>query len=320
MNRLLKSQSANSFSRVLVTGGSGFIGHHLIKALIDSGAKINVVSRKDIHLPSGISLYKGDLSDPIFVNECIMKCNPTTIFHLAANKERSVLFSAFSRGIENNLTASLNIFEAANKLEGLNSIVVLGTAEEYGNNNCPFVEDMRELPVSAYSFSKMCVTKLCEVVCFLYRMPVVIMRASLAYGPGQSTDMFLPALIKSLIGNKAFPMTAGEQTRDFIYVSDLVDAIIKAAQSEKLIGRVTNVGSGFSVKLKDVALRVERMLGRSGMVQLGTLDYRQGEIMDYVVDNSKIKELLGWFPKVSLEEGLMRTINSFPESEMWKNH
>jgi len=316
---LLKGQSANSFNQILVTGGSGFIGHHLINALSDDPeTRISVISRKDIHLPSGISLYKGDLRDPIFVNECIMKCKPSTIFHLAANKERSPLFSAFSRGLEDNLISSLNVFEAASKLEGLNSIVVLGTAEEYGNNNCPFVEDMREFPVSAYSFSKVCVTKLCEVVHFLYRMPVVIMRPSLAYGPGQSTDMFLPALIKSLIGNKAFPMTAGEQTRDFIYVSDLVDAIIKAAQSEKLIGSVTNVGSGSSVKLKDVALKVEQMLGRSGVVQLGALKYRQGEIMEYVVDNSKIKELLGWFPKVSLEEGLMHTINSFSETEMGK--
>lgn len=319
MNRLLKGRSANSFSRILVTGGSGFIGRHLIKALIDSETRINVVSRKDIDLPSGAILHIGDLRDPIFVNDCIMTCKPSTIFHLAANKERSPLFSAFSRGLEDNLISSLNIFEAANKLEGLNSIVVLGTAEEYGNNNCPFVEDMRELPVSAYSFSKMCVTKLCEVLHRLYRMPFVIIRPSLAYGPGQSADMLLPALIKSLIGNKAFPMTAGEQTRDFIYVSDLVDVIIKAAQSEKLIGRVTNVGSGSSVKLKDVALRVEQILGRSGMVQLGTLDYRQGEIMDYVVDNSKIKELLDWAPRVSLEEGLMYTIKSFLESEMRKS-
>ena len=244
-----------------------------------------------------------------------MKCNPTTIFHLAANKERSVSFSAFSQGIENNLIASLNIFEAASKLEELNTIVVLSTAEEYGNNNCPFVEAMREFPVSAYSFSKVCVTKLCEVVHFLYRIPVVTLRVSLAYGPGQSTDMFLPALIKSLMGNKTFPMTEGEQTRDFIYVNDLVDAIIKIAQSEKLIGHIVNIGSSSSVKLKDVALRVERMLGKSGMVQLGALDYRLGEIMDYVMDTSKINNLLGWFPKVSLEEGLMATINSFLESK-----
>lgn len=312
---MLKGRNANSLSRVLVTGGNGFIGRHLVNALIDFKTKINVVSRKNIDLSADVILHIGDLRDPVFVNECIMKCNPTTIFHLAANKERSVSFSAFSQGIENNLIASLNIFEAASKLEELNTIVVLSTAEEYGNNNCPFVEAMREFPVSAYSFSKVCVTKLCEVVHFLYRIPVVTLRVSLAYGPGQSTDMFLPALIKSLMGNKTFPMTEGEQTRDFIYVNDLVDAIIKIAQSEKLIGHIVNIGSSSSVKLKDVALRVERMLGKSGMVQLGALDYRLGEIMDYVMDTSKINNLLGWFPKVSLEEGLMATINSFLESK-----
>ena len=312
---MLKGRNANSLSRVLVTGGNGFIGRHLVNALIDFKTKINVVSRKNIDLSADVILHIGDLRDPVFVNECIMKCNPTTIFPLAANKERSVSFSAFSQGIENNLIASLNIFEAASKLEELNTIVVLSTAEEYGNNNCPFVEAMREFPVSAYSFSKVCVTKLCEVVHFLYRIPVVTLRVSLAYGPGQSTDMFLPALIKSLMGNKTFPMTEGEQTRDFIYVNDLVDAIIKIAQSEKLIGHIVNIGSSSSVKLKDVALRVERMLGKSGMVQLGALDYRLGEIMDYVMDTSKINNLLGWFPKVSLEEGLMATINSFLESK-----
>jgi len=203
---------------------------------------------------------------------------------------------------------SLNLFSAATKLTKLRAIVTAGTAEEYGQNEAPFDEYMRESPVSAYSFSKTCVTHLCEVFYAIHKLPCITVRPALAYGPGQNFDMFLPALINTLLKNEQFPMTLGQQTRDYSYISDLVDAFIRAALNGDTRGQIYNVGSGKPVKISEIALLVEKILDKKKLVQLGKINYRSAEIMNYVVDYSKANEKLGWLPKVSLEEGLKRTI------------
>ena len=297
--------------RILVTGANGFIGSHLIKALSLHGAEVGAIVRKPTELPSVSAIYIGDLKDSAFVHRCVKKCDPQIIFHLAAYKERTPELSAFLTAIDNNLIGSLHLFAAAKKLRNLCSVIVIGTAEEYGHSDCPFVENMRESPVNAYSFSKSCVTLLCDVLHTVHKIPCTIIRPTLAYGPGQDTDMFLPALIDSVIKNKPFPMTLGEQTRDFVYVSDVVEALLKAVEYEESKGTIINIGSGHAVKIAKVAMMVEDLLGKSGLIQIGKLEYREGEIMEYVVDNTKAREVLDWKPLVGLEEGLKHTIEYF---------
>lgn len=299
--------------RVLITGANGFVGQYLTAELAGQGALISIFTRKPAHHPFVLKEYVGDLRDTAFVNACVKQSNPEVIFHLAAYKERSSEMSAFSAAIEINLIGSLNLFAAAMGLKSLHSIVVVGTAEEYGQNICPFIEGMRESPVTAYSFSKTCMTHLCEVLNKIHKMPFVVLRPTIAYGPGQNTDMFLPALIKSLILNEPFPMTQGRQTRDFIYITDLVDALIRASQCENISGHIFNIGSGFPILIADLAFMVEKLLKKSGLVQIGKVNYRRREVMEYYVDNVKARELLGWTPKVGIEEGLMKTIDYYCE-------
>lgn len=300
-------------SRVLITGANGFIGRYLTTALAKQGAVISILTRKPTHLPFTHEEYIGDLRDAEFVDACIEQSNPKVIFHLAAFKERSSDLSVFSAAIQNNLIGSLHLFAATMKLQEAPLIVIMGTAEEYGQNICPFVEGMRESPVSAYSFSKLCVKHLCEVLNNQYKMPFVIVRPTLAYGPGQNTDMFLPALIKALITNSPFSMTWGKQTRDFIYITDLVDALIRAAIYPNINGQIINIGSGLPISLADTALMVQKLLKKTGLLQIGKIDYRPGEVMEYYVDITRAQQLLEWKPKVKLEQGLINTINFYCE-------
>ncbi|NLW34545.1 MAG: NAD-dependent epimerase/dehydratase family protein, partial [Syntrophorhabdus aromaticivorans] len=145
----------------------------------------------------------------------------------------------------------------------------------------------------------------------LYRLPVVVLRPTLAYGPGQGTDMFMPSLIRSLVEERSFVMTPGEQTRDFLYITDLVDALIKTSVAQGVQGEIINIGSGTPVRLLDLVAMVEGMLDKKGLVRIGGRDYRPDEIMDYHVDTSKVKRLIGWEPRISLEEGIKLTIESF---------
>lgn len=303
--------SALNDQRVLVTGASGFIGYHLIAALLELKAEVSVLDRFAPDPKLNVDVHLGDMRDKAFVAGCVEKIDPDIVFHLAAYKERSASFASFYEAIDVNVIGSLNLFEAVAGLSNLRSIVVMGTAEEYGYAEPPFVEGDRELPVSAYSFSKLCVTHLCEVVKNIYNMPCVVVRPTIAYGPGQGTDMFLPALIRSVINSVPFAMTPAKQTRDFIYVTDLVEALLLAALNGNAVGQTINIGSGQPISIANVALQVERMLGKSDLIQIGAKDYRCGEIMSYCVDCSKAGKLLDWTAKVNFDEGLARTIDYY---------
>ncbi len=294
--------------KVLVTGADGFIGQHLVQKLLEQSARVSVLSRREGKPRLPVKKYMADLKDPFGVESCVLMADPEFIFHLAAQKTRSPKLADFENAIQENLMGSLHLFAAMKGLEGLESAVVVGTAEEYGNTSSPFREKEREAPVSSYSYSKLCITQLCQALYALQGMPLTVIRPSLAYGPGQPGDMFLPALIRSLAEDKPFAMSLGEQTRDYIYIDDLVEALLRAAQTQGLGGEIINVGSSIPLRISDLALKTEKMMAKKDMIRLGAISYRAGEIMDYFVDNTKARELLSWEPRVGIEEGLRRTI------------
>lgn len=298
-------------ARAFVTGASGFIGRHLVASLAAGGAVVSRLEHQHRSSASPGEVHVGDLRDAAFVARAVQACTPDVIFHLAAFKQRSARIDDFALALETNVLGSLNLFSAAATLPRLKAIVVMGTAEEYGHNVAPFVETMREQPVNAYSQSKQSLTHLCEVLYQLHRLPVVVLRPTIAYGPGQSTDMFLPALIRSLLAGVPFPMTAGGQTRDFVYVSDVVDAMQLAATREGVAGQILNIGSGQPVTIAALAHKVAAITGIPGLLQTGKLPYRPGEVMAYSVDTAKAFALLGWAPRIGLDQGLAATIEHF---------
>ena len=298
-------------TKTLVTGAAGFIGQHLLAALAAGGAKIATLDHHRSPRDGSSESHVGDLRDAAFVARAVRESAPDLIFHLAAFRQRSTGINDFVRALETNVLGSLHLFAAAAAQSSLKAIVVMGTAEEYGRNAAPFLETMRELPVSAYSHSKQALTHLCEVLHDLHGLPAVVLRPSIAYGPGQSSDMFLPALIRSLLADTPFPMTAGEQTRDFVYVSDVVDAMLLAATGTGLAGQILNIGSGQPVTIAALAHKVAALTGKPQLLQVGKLPYRHGEIMSYTVDTAKARALTGWSPQVGLEKGLAATIDFF---------
>jgi len=297
--------------RVLITGANGFIGGHLVAALNARGALISVIDRSPSSDTRCSMHFAGDLRDAAFVADAVNQANPEIIFHLAAFKERTSEIEAFAEAIAVNVMGSLNLFTAAKKLTALRSVVVIGTAEEYGRIPCPFTENSREQPINAYSFSKVCLTHLCHVLNDIYRLPFVVLRPTLAYGPGQHTDMFLPALIQSVLHDRPFPMTLGRQTRDFLYISDLVDALLRAAVAPSAVGQIINLGSGRSISLGDLARTIENTIGKTGIAQIGARPYRIGEVMEYQISIRKAAELLNWSAATSLEDGIRATIEYY---------
>lgn len=224
---------------------------------------------------------------------------------------RTSEFDAIYDMIGNNLIGTVNLLKSLKEVVSPQSIIVAGTVQEYGINKLPFKEDLKENPTNPYCFSKICISYLCKMVSNLYKLPVLVLRATLAYGPDQEEAMFIPSLIKSLLRNERFLMTEGEQTRDFIYIDDLINAYIKAGTIENNFGEIFNIGSGRDYKISKIARLIASIMGKEHLLQIGATEYRKSEMMFYCADISKAKRLLGWHPVTSLEEGLNKTIESY---------
>jgi len=307
--------------RILLTGACGFIGSHLTRRLLDGGAEVHALVRNDTDrfrlrdLIKNISLWYGDLRDYQSICSCISNSRPQIIFHLAAllNVKRDP--ALIEPMLETNMNGTLNLIRSVVREQiSLECFVNTGSAEEYGNGPVPFVEDQREIPVSPYSASKVAVTHFCQMLHRSMGLPTVTLRPFLVYGPNQDADMFIPSLIKHCLGIKDFPMTEGDQTREFAYIDDIVEAYILAAQHPRAAGEVINVGSGIEYRIREVAEKIVSKMGNPIRLLIGVLPKRSGETEHFFCSNKKAKELLGWYPKITLDEGLEKTINWYKEN------
>lgn len=303
----MKAAAGYRNARVLITGASGFIGRRLAAALSAAKAKLTCL---DINA-SGKTAIKCDLAAGAAARRAINAARPDYIFHLAALTGRDQDTALLPGMLAANLAGAYNLFECARALPRLRGLVVFGTAEEYGPRDAAFVETMGENPVGPYSFSKVCVTNLARLYFNLYRLPVTVLRPTLAYGPGQPPTMFLPALLTALGNDKPFPMTAGRQTRDFVYVDDLVEAALLAGQSVRARGEIFNIGSNQPVQIAKAARMAAKLLGKEGLLRIGAKSYRKSELMCYRAEISKAAKLLGWKPQTTFKDGLRLTAESF---------
>jgi len=303
-------------TRVLVTGVSGFIGSHLAKRLVKEGAEVSGLARANSNLwrleniDNEIKIHYGDLRDFASVKTAISAIKPQKIFHLAAYVDTSRSLALVDDMVEVNLRGTLNLIQALNGIH-YDCFINTGASEEYGDNPTPFREDQIPNPVSPYSASKASATVFCQMFHKTCNAPIVILRPFLTYGPGQQGNMLIPSLIRKTIMGEEFEMTKGEQTRDFNYVDDVVDAYIKASVTPRAIGEIINIGSGLEYKVIDVVKLVLRLMRSSLEPRVGTLDYRPRETLHFFCDNGKAREILGWQPAINLEEGLKNTINWF---------
>lgn len=303
---------------VLVTGATGFIGSHLTRALVSSGAQVHVLVRPESAMwrledvSGDIVTHEADIRDCEAVREAVQQARPVKLFHLASavNAERDAGLTDVM--IEVNLRGTINLMQALDGMD-VDCVVNTGTCEEYGLNTAPFVESQREMPISPYSVSKVAATHWCQMMYRTTGLPVVTVRPFLTYGPMQTGRLLIPALIRAGLLGQPFDMTLGEQTREFNYVDDIVDGYLRTAVCPAAIGQIINIGNGKERRIVDVARLVIELLNRPMELRIGALPYRAGEQMRFYCCNEKARTLLGWFPKTSLEEGLRRTVTWYRE-------
>jgi UDP-glucose 4-epimerase len=302
--------------RVLVTGATGFIGSHLCLRLLDLGMEVHglddlsrgSLKRAKILKNSGMSLHKADVRDWATVHEVLHEVKPDAVIHLAAliSVEESIRMPELY--MEVNAEGTRNIVRAASNV-GSGRLIYASSAAVYGNPiRLPITEDHPTSPLSPYGLSKLMGERYVTSE-FIGREKPVILRIFNVYGPGQNPEYagvitkFMERLSQ---GDPPIIFGDGEQTRDFIHVDDVVEAFIRSLDTPLNETAVLNVGSGRPFKIIELARMMIRLYGLN--VEPIHVPPRPGDVRGSYADISLAKRLLGWNPKISLEEGLRRLI------------
>lgn len=307
---------------VLVTGGTGFIGTNVVNELVARDFKVTVLSKSDLksskinNLENKLTFLKADLSNAQALNKVLQTVNPSIILHLAANNNRDRNPCNIKQLVQDNLCTTLNLYNASLKLKNLCCFVTLGSAGEYEQNQTPFVETQKELPTSPYALSKVLVSDISSYFYRVHNLPIINLRPFLVYGEYQTNEMFVPLVIRKCLKNEPINMTFGEQAKDFLYVKDLVDAVMKVIETNKnknLLGETINICTGKEITLKDVALLIKKETNSESKINFGAIKEREKENLHFYGSNEKAKLLLNWSPKYSFEEGIKNTLTWYKE-------
>jgi len=296
---------------LLVIGGTGFIGHHLLSAAQQRGWQITSVS---LNPPSSERFVEGvrylhfDLTY-FEVAKKYLDENFDYVVNLGGYINHQ-LFQDGGRALIKTHSNSLQDLVEFIPRQRLKRFVQIGSSDEYGNASAPQHEDQREQAISPYSLAKTASTHFLQMLYRTEKFPAVTLRLFLTYGPGQDSSRFLPQIIRGCLDDAIFPTSPGEQLRDFCYVDDTVRAILKALTQPKIEGNVFNVASGKAVSIRTVIEKVCELTGY-GNPQYGLVSYRNGENMTLYANISKAKRILKWESSTSLDTGLKKTINWF---------
>jgi nucleoside-diphosphate-sugar epimerase len=302
-------------ARYLVTGGAGFIGSHLVEELIRRGETVRIADnfstgkRENLPANATVDLVEGDLADPAVARRAVEGCD--YVLHQAAipSVPRSVKDPLTSHRA--NVDATLQVLLAARDA-GVNRVVYAGSSSAYGNTAVlPKREDMKPQPLSPYALQKLVGEQYGQLFSKLYGLETVTIRYFNVFGPRQDPGSpysgVISVFVKAL--NEGRPPTIygdGKQTRDFTYVADVVQGVMLACHAPKVAGEVINVACGGRVSLLELLRSLQLILCQN--VQPVFAAPREGDVRDSQADIFKARQLLGFSPSVTFEEGLRRTV------------
>jgi UDP-glucose 4-epimerase len=294
---------------ILIVGGNGFIGHNVIEKFLGLNWNVYSLNLNFHNLNSkytNITELVCDVRDLAKLKNILRNYEFEYVINCLGYVDHSKLNDGGLGVIQTHFLGTVNLIYSLNRAR-LKKFLRIGSSDEYGHSSFPQKESFSENPITCYAFSKKSVSDFLKMMFKSESFPSIVLRIFLVYGPNQNKNRFIPQIIKGCQENLKFPVSKGEQVRDFCYISDVVDAIYSALVCDISNAEVFNIASGNPVKIKDVVLMIKQIIGK-GLPQFGMLNYRDNEIMNLYGNVDKAKTELNWYPKVSLKEGLEKTI------------
>ncbi|MDA9882933.1 dTDP-glucose 4,6-dehydratase [Flavobacteriaceae bacterium] len=320
---------------ILITGGAGFIGSHLVKHFTLKYPNYKIINFDILSYASDLSrlstiennknynFIKGDINDTNLLNEVFKKFKIDSVINLAAESHVDNSIKNPNKFAETNIMGTLNLLNISNKFwqnSNHNLFYHISTDEVYGElgEKGLFSESTAYNPKSPYSASKASSDHLTRAFHHTFKLPIIISNCSNNYGPDQHFEKLIPLTIKKIINNEKIPIYGdGKNIRDWIFVKDHVDAIDKIFHSN-MLGETFNIGGENEINNLDLVTKIieitDAKLGRNPNSSVNLISFvedRKGHDFRYAIDNTKINNQLGWYPKTTFMNGLEETVESY---------
>jgi NAD dependent epimerase/dehydratase len=308
--------------RVLVTGAGGFIGSHLVEALVGTGAHVKALVRYTSRgswghleqlapkLRDSVEVVLGDVRDAQFIRHHVRGCD--VVFHLAALIGIPYSYEASESYVDTNVRGTLNVLQAARDAAGPR-VVITSTSEVYGTAVYTPMDEKHPLQAqSPYSASKIAADKLAESYHLSFGLPVVTVRPFNAYGPRQSARAVIPTIVSQVLaGGDTLRLGSLDPVRDLTYVGDTVQGFLRAGVAEKAVGQVINLGTGQGISIGELAQMVMQIaeLKMAIIADADRVRPPASEVRLLIAKTERARDLLGWEPEVPLAEGLKRVVD-----------
>jgi len=290
-----------SGQRILVTGATGFLGSHLCRSLSGMSNDVHAISRKPQVSNKVLQWWQGDLADFVTTQTVLNAIQPDVIFHLTTHGWGAPGLEHVRPTLHNDLIATVNLLTVATELK-IRRVVLTGSLEE------PQSSDPELVPSSPYAAAKWACGAYARMFHQLYQTPAVIVRIFMTYGPGQAVQKLIPYTILSLLKGEPPKVSNGERLIDWIYVNDVIDGLLTAAQTNDIEGSTIDLGSGRLVSVREVVERLVSLVRPAVRPQFGAVPSRPIEPIRAanVIDTYA---RIGWKAATSWEKGLEFTIN-----------
>lgn len=308
--------------QVLVTGADGFIGSHLVEALVTRGYQVTALSQynsfnywgwlEDVDCRHQIKVVSGDVRDPHFCRSIVK--GHEMVFHLAALIAIPYSYVAPDAYVDVNVRGTLNICQAALE-EKVSRVIHTSTSEVYGTAQYVPIDEKHALqPQSPYSASKIGADAIAMSFSNAFNLPLTIARPFNTYGPRQSARAVIPSIITQIAaGKKRIRLGDVSPTRDFNYVTDTCDGFIRLAECAEAVGQVVNIGSNTEITVRDTLELIKELMNSDVEFEVEDVRLRpeKSEVFRLWCDNTRIQTLTGFKPRHDIREGLRNTIDWF---------
>tara|TARA_B100000963_G_C22607101_1_gene663086 strand:+ start:1196 stop:2104 length:909 start_codon:yes stop_codon:yes gene_type:complete len=293
--------------KILVVGGTGFIGRHFLKKSVNKydvySLSINKIKKsKKIN---NVKYFRGDISSMKSLKKVLKSNKFDYVVNLGGyinHIDKQLANKTHLNGCKN----LINFF----KNKKIKLFIQIGSSTEYGKQKSPNIETLGGKPSTIYAKAKLDASKFLFNFTRKNYFPFTILRLYQVYGPEQKKNRLIPIVIDSCLKKSEFKCSSGLQVKDFLYVDDAVDAILKCFKNKKIINNVINIGSGQKISIKNLILKIVKKIGY-GKPIFGVLKRRLDEPLKSYPSINKAKKVLLWSPKIKLDEGLKKTINYY---------